>query len=174
MRYMALALALVWCWMPSAAFAAEEATPPPLQKQLCDLRIQGEAIDLLVLVEKNNLAGVQFARPGKILRLPPGRYRVQTVDVAGGFRFDDRGRWNEGWFDLTPDQPGEIAVGAPLSSRVSVTRHGTFLQLDYALVDAEGRPYDRFANNSPWRRAAPMFSIHKDGKEIGSGSFEYG
>ncbi len=73
------------------------------------------------------------------------------------------------WFTLSPGKPYHLRAGVPLTSHVEVTREGRLLKLDYRLVDVAGRQY-RDAN----RTSPPRFAIYQNGREIASGSFEYG
>ncbi len=60
---------------------------------------------------------------------------------------------------------------AALSPRVRVERAGRLLTMDFEWVDAQGR---RQHPGREQRGAPPTFTVFKDGRPIGSGSFEYG
>jgi len=155
------------CAILLAALSREAmAEEPPL----CELTIQGDAI-LSLRLEGENHAGRQFNRPGKTLRLPAGRYRVLQVDVEDGYVSNPRYRGDDGWFELTPERPYELAVGAPLLPTVSARREGRFLSMKYDLLDAAGRKY---ASPNVDRRSPPRFVVFKDDQEVGAGAFEYG
>ena len=74
-----------------------------------------------------------------------------------------------GWFALTPDAPYRLRIGAPLKPHVDVSVVGGALKLGYAVVDREGRQY-----HGPRLESPPRFAVCKNGKEIGSGTFQYG
>ncbi|GEM_PF-5934628 len=59
---------------------------------------------------------------------------------------------------------------AALSPRVRVQRAGRLLTMDFEWVDAQGRRQP----GREQRGAPPTFTVFKDGRPIGSGSFEYG
>jgi len=157
--------------------------PLPVQNQapLCELQIDGHSIQSLTLLGDSpeigldgEYAGTQrFLRPGKSVLLPAGRYHVLDVTLEGGFEAHENFLDARQWIDVSPDTPCKLAIGAPLSPRVSVQRHGRFLEMDCDLVDAGGRSYvasDGVARQAP----PPAFTVYKDGQVLGSGSFEYG
>lgn len=163
-RIAALGAALVLLLAASSSvLAGDEGT--------CELKIRGHSIVRLMLIEKSHLAGVRFDRPGETVKLPAGVYRLEQVDLEENCSL--RTVQLE-WFNVSPDKPNELVVGAPLNPTVSVKRHGTFLQLDYDLVDGAGRSYRKTRDYSHGVPPPPRFTVSKDGRRIGSGSFEYG
>ncbi|MBN1588284.1 MAG: hypothetical protein JW888_02090 [Pirellulales bacterium] len=172
--------------------AAEESVAP--KPALCELRIDGDCLVGLELLDKEGRR-TTCKRPGKVIYLPPGQYRVKKVtleegyetaddvDLAGPFFGASRGESSlngflsassrNRWFILAPDKPSTLQVGAPLAQTVNVTREGTHLRLDYGdLFDDAGRRYYKRYGGRTY--PAPRFAVYKDGQEIGSGSFEYG
>ncbi len=139
-----------------------------------ELRIRGHSIERLTLLEQAGFSQMRFDSPGETIRLPAGRYRVEEVELQNGFSMLPwRGR-PDAWFDVSPEGPNELVVGAPLYPTATGERHGSFLQLDYELVDGAGRSYFQQGDGSVVVPPPPQFEVFKDGEPIGSGSFEYG
>jgi hypothetical protein len=68
-----------------------------------------------------------------------------------------------------PSAPGLNEKG-PLTPRLEVTRMGRLLALDYRLLDGSGtNQVNRDQQPNP-----PQFIVSQSGREIGSGTFEYG
>jgi len=162
-------------WLSAmAAGAAEPAVPGPASGgaqgtlEQGTLEIAGKGIESLVLVDR---AGQQrnLKRPGPRVSVPPGEYRLQQVDLQGGFTAR---RWlsdDSEWFTVAPGRSHRLEVGAPVTSTVTAKRRGSVLKLDYALVDAAGSKYSpRQRDQRPW------FKVYQRDQEIGSGSFDYG
>jgi hypothetical protein len=152
---------------------AESGESPPRRQQggpaVCELKIEGQAIEKLLLyapdaVSDNNK---EIDRPGASVRLPAGRYGLNTVTLRGGFYSSPTGSFD--YFTLSPGVPHVLRVGAPLKPVVEVSRVGRLLNLDYRLVDASGRSYTPKDRSKP-----PRFTVHQDGKLIADCPFEYG
>lgn len=153
--------AVVWPAGPSAA----QSPPNPAA---CELEIEGESISSLALVDGNGVL-FEYFFPGKSLWLPAGQYRIENVELEGGpgyLAFSPSG-FDE--FVLTPGEPCRIKIGGPLVPKVTVKRRGKLLELNYELTDAGSRPY---TDQQPM--APPWFTVYQDGRELGSGTFEYG
>lgn len=163
-----LGLCAAVCLLAAAATRTSAGADEP-----CELKLRGHSIVRLMLIEKSRMTGVQFETPGQSVPLPAGQYRVEQVDLEEGYSLTPRAARHE-WFDVTPEGPNELVVGAPLYPTASIARHGRFLQLDYDLVDDAGRSYQKSGDHSEGLPTPPRFSVFKDGLEIGSGSFEYG
>jgi hypothetical protein len=174
-------LGVACCWMlllgtPSSASAALPGEPAT-----CILNIKGHSIASLTLIRQGDVAagaqeglsGQKHVRPGKSLHLPAGKYRVENVELEGGYRLKARHGRNDDWLELAPDKPCELIVGAPLSPQVTVKRHGRYLQMDYDLVDAAQRSYTKVANDGA-KLTRPRFTVSKGNEVLGSESFEYG
>ena len=132
------------------------------------LRIEEPAIERLVLSDP--LGGTTEIKPrGDSVSLPVGSYLVEEIELAGGFRSrtlfspDDR-------IEVAADRTSVLEVGLPLTSQVQVRRAGRLLSLDYRLVDGQGRRYVRRSTGAD----PPTFTVSKNGRAIGSGTFEYG
>lgn len=149
--------------------AAEPAKEQPARDPSdCELIIAGKHIEKLSLVNKAGLDKV-IVRPGPSIFLPPGRYRIQEIQLQEGYTFNDYSGSAENRFTLSPDAPYKLMAGAPLTPGVTVKRQGRMLTMDYQLLDAEGRKYINRANTNP-----PRFDIYQGDQKIASGSFEYG
>lgn len=146
---------------PATQHAAADATT-------AELRIDGGLIDRLILANENNRT-FEFERPASSVSLPPGRYYVREVHLTGGYFGCGRPGVNGHWFDLVLETPYELKIGAPLTLNVKTSRLFRTLKLDYELNDASGHTY-----LDGERADLPKFTVYKGGKEIGSGSFEYG
>ena len=147
--------------------SGQDTASVPTDATLCQLVIQGSAIQRLELLEKTGRV-VEIDQPAGVVSLPAGEYRIREVRLRGGY-YGRASSARDRWFKLTPDQPTELDVGAPLQLRVSTGRRGRSVTMDYKLTDAAGcRYYDGEA------RALPKFTVFQNGQEIGSGSFEYG
>ncbi len=70
--------------------------------------------------------------------------------------------------------PGEPQMHKQLTPQVQVTRAGRLLNLDYQLVDASGRSRADELRQQQQRNTPPRFTVWQGGREIGSGTFEYG
>ena len=63
----------------------------------------------------------------------------------------------------------DLKSGTSLTPTVEVVRRGRLLVMDCELRNGAGGEYPHADRSNP-----PQFTIYKDGREIGSGSFEYG
>jgi len=144
---------------------AEQSVP---NASTCQLNIDGKFIEKLILdVEGGGTK--ELARPASSVSLPAGRYRVRQVELEGKYRCSIFAAKKDDWFRLSPNQSHHLKVGAPLTPKVSATRQGRLIEIDYELLDACGRSYSARRRANP-----PTFAVFKDGQEIGSGTFEYG
>lgn len=148
--------------------AESEPEQPLADPTACQLNIVGKFVEKLVLVDEAGHTK-QLNQPGPSVTLPAGQYRVSQVELKGGFQCTVAGTEESDLFRLTPDEPHELQVGAPLNPSAKVTRQGRLLELDYQLLDVSGHSYTNQDRENP-----PRFTVHKNGQEIGSGSFEYG
>ena len=140
----------------------------------CEMRIRGDSIVRLTLVEKTGRSGVRFDKPGETVQLPAGEYRVEQVELKDSYVLDSQPSQRKDWFKVTPAGPNELIVGAPLYPTASARRHGGFIQLSYDTVDGAGRSYSKTIDRTVERPPPPTFTVFKNGEKIGSGSFEYG
>jgi hypothetical protein len=180
-RLMAVAIVVAWWAEPAAQVACSRPQTAAGQPELCELKIEGHSILSLTLLGgtavpgdgAENLAGQKHVRPGKSLWLPAGRYWVERVELEGDYESSSDYARDDGWFELAPGKPHQLVIGAPLSPRATVTRHGKFLEMSYDLVDAAGRGY-RLSSGAGQRPVPPRFTVYKNDEVLGAGSFEYG
>ncbi|MHC4740052.1 MAG: hypothetical protein ACYS9Y_14180 [Planctomycetota bacterium] len=133
------------------------------------LSLEGKFIKRLSL--RAGSAMVLLDAPGSIESIPAGEYECEDILLDGG---------ELGLFSVTDapavsvavieNETATLKVGGPLSSSVEVQRTGNVLQLSYNLTDVGGHSY----TSSQRVDKPPTFTIYKGGKEIASGSFEYG
>lgn len=158
----------------AAVLAADpsRANEPRPAAATCQVIVDGRAVEKLSLQKENDRESgrtqVIYDVRGPSLSLEPGRYRVDRIDLKGGY-WHRAAQMDTDWFALSPDQPYHLRAGAPLTSHIDVTREGRLLKLDHRLLDAAGRRYGSTERTSP-----PCFAVYRDGQEIASGSFEYG
>ncbi len=172
---------LAWCWMIVFGAASPAWCATADESGLCELKIDGHSIVSLTLIQQRDpsagqyagLSGKQYDRPGKSLWLPAGRYRIENVQVEGSFESGERFGHQDQWFELTPGVTHQLVCGAPLAPRVTVKRHGKFLEMDCDLVNRAGRSYvsrREFDQQLP----PPRFSVYKYDELLGTESFAYG
>jgi hypothetical protein len=163
--------AAVIAWSPwtavslSAESQATQAASPPAA---CHLRIEGQAIERLTLVDESNNVTV-LDRPGERVSVPAGKYSVREIRLQGGFLCHAFPKGEEDWIHVAPGQSPVIQAGAPLKPVLDVKRHGRALTLRYNLLDAAGRNYRKTERVNP-----PQFTVSRNGQTIGSGSFRFG
>ena len=133
----------------------------------CQLKIEGKFVKMLTLVDEKG-GQKTLKNPGPSVSLPAGKYRLQQIELEGGYSCPVLST-QDGWFRLTPGKPHQLKVGAALTPKVKATRQGRILKLDFEMLDGDGRRYTGSDRANP-----PQFTVSKDGREIGSGSFEYG
>jgi hypothetical protein len=153
---------------PTLMSAEPKPDQPAWDVSPCELNIVGESIEKLTLEDRAGITR-QLSHPGPNVSLPAGQYQVTQVELKDGYRWTADGAGEYESFRLAPGEPYQLRVGAPLNPSVKVTRHGRLLNMDYQLLDAAGRNY-----SGPERSDPPRFTVFKDGRMIGSGSFEYG
>lgn len=139
--------------------------PPPAPEGPCQLIVDGESVEKLILL---HYPGGRYTADvtAASVSLAPGDYMVEEVTLKSGYTYNYR--QDAPQLTLTADEPYHFQVGG-LSPHVDVKRQGRLLKMDYRLADAAGRRCIHADYSSP-----PSFSVLQDGREIASGSFEYG
>ena len=142
-----------------------------------ELRIEGELIEHLVLSGPRQ---VDLQKPGKIVQVPEGTYRVKRVDLvtSWGVRFTaERFYGSTGQFPPVKIVLGKQAVlkiGAPLINGLWPERSGDSIKLTHVLTGAGGEIYERDLFGSRGRRNdPPAFKVYQGDKLLASGIFEY-
>ena len=137
-----------------------------LSRELGELRLEGQHIELLVFRGKDNHTE-QFNRPGETIRLPVGKYRLQDVRLKNGFSYNNRPSTYK-WITVTQDEPAVYKVGAPLKQVVKIGRQGPILEIDYKLVGVGGETY------ASLRSMRPRFTVFKNETKVCGDEFEFG
>ena len=100
------------------------------------------------------------------IALPPGDYAVADVQVTGGWRYHSE--HTGPWFTHSAEAPVRLSLGAPLQGKVRIVPSGRRIDLNYSVVDAEGRVY---AGRTP---QPPRVEIYAGERLLDSGTFRYG
>ncbi len=162
-------LGAILAMLPGVLPAQSAFDRPRVPQGQAVIQVTGQAIESITLVaEEGN--GRQITLPGGRSRLPPGRYRLQMIQLKGGYYAMMLG--DEEWFTLSPGKPHVLRAGAPLTAHVAAVRQGRLLELNYELRDPAGRSYSPL--RSDLRPSPPEFTILRDGQTIHSGAFQYG
>jgi hypothetical protein len=132
------------------------------------LEIEGKSIETLI-VEDRNGSQHAFQRPGRPVPLPAGEYRLRQVQLQGGYHWQLLPDAEEPWFHIGAGATHKVAAGAPLRPHAAASPGAGYLALDADLRDAAGRKFGGARQGAP-----PRFVVTKNGREVGSGSFEYG
>jgi len=133
-----------------------------------ELKLEGEHVENLVLRRQDGHTE-RFDRPGEIVELPVGEYRLLESHLDGDFAcFQGDGPQNK-WITIDENTPAVLKVGAPLKQTLEVKRQGRSLALDYKLLGIGGEGYARADRSNP-----PGFTVYKGEQEIASGQLAYG
>jgi len=153
--------------IPRPAPAGAEVVP-------VEVAIDGHSIAQITLIAKSRSSGIRFDSPGETIKLLPGDYRVEQVQLTDGHMLNPLSSHGHDWFRVTAEGPNELTVGAPLYPSVTTRRHGGFIQMEYDTVDGAGRSYVKPRDVGNDRPPPPTFTVSRGGEVVGSGSFEYG
>jgi len=172
---------ILLCFLVMICFVMTEArsqTPdeehPTPDDTLCELIIEGEDILSIALIDRENGMLRRFSYPGESLELPAGNYVFRGVVMTNGYEANLTQEVEE-QFELTPGEPYVLQAGGPLHPSADVQRSGAYFTLDYIVVDAAGREYEQMDRNNMNYDLPPRFVVYdSDGKEVGSGAFNYG
>jgi len=134
-----------------------------------ELRIEGTHITKLVLEGGDAPHTEELTDPNASLTLPVGAYRVQLIELQGGYICPAQSLIGLERIAVMEDTPEVLKVGGPLRQEVTVNRQGRVLVLNYRLLGIGGERYSDTTRNKP-----PRFTIYKGGVAIASGNFEYG
>jgi hypothetical protein len=189
-------LALLVLLLPALGWSA---TTTPSAPAMGQLKIEGGAVERVTLWRLTDEAAADpsrswdslseaidhsskptvLDRPGLSATIRAGTYIFAGAELKGGYshnpsltQFDPQTRKSTLTVErltIGPDKPCVLKVGAPLEQKVSVARQGRVLHMTYRLLDSEGRRYLPENRDKP-----PQFAVYCNGREVGSGSFEYG
>ncbi len=141
--------------------------------ELGELSLNGQFIDRLLFVQHqaNPPFTVVLDAPEPTVKIPVGSYAGYHVylkeNQTVAFRdYRERQRTTS----ISATNTSVLSVGGPLTNSVLVSSHGSTLSLDYQLRGADGL-YTKVGSG---RTNAPRFAIYQGGKQVSSGTFEYG
>lgn len=133
-----------------------------------ELQITGGLLHRLFLEDTNGYAAVLDSPRGPV-QLPLGTYQLREVWVRHGtslaLQVPDRR------IAVQPNTPATLIAGGPLTNSVTLERHGRDLVIDYQLLGQDGGVFHRMPVD---RTKPPRFAIHKGGRQLASGQFEFG
>lgn len=158
---------LKFAWRGAGASSLLDVTFAPASSDRGTLEIASTRVKRILM---EGPAAVVLDPVPESVRLPAGYYSSITAYFA------EEGRPAAYLANLRPmrlpaDGRRRIDVGGKLNNTVVVSEQGEFLRIAYDLQDANSNACQAVV----WRRdAKPSFSIRKDGKQIDSGTFEYG
>lgn len=162
-------LGAILAMLPGVLPAQSAFDQPRVPRGQCVIQVMGQAVESITLVAEEGDGRQIMLRSGRA-KLPPGRYRVQAVQLKGGYYAMMLG--DQEWLTLSPGKPHVLRAGAPLTAHVAAVRQGRLLELNYELRDVAGRSYSPLrADRQP---SPPEFTILRDGQTIHSGAFQYG
>jgi hypothetical protein len=94
------------------------------QPGTCQLSVEGRAIERLTLADASGRV-TPIGQPAGSVSLPAGKYRVQQVELKGGFQCFVFGGSEDDWIHVAPNKSPVLKAGAPLTPKVRVQR-GSF------------------------------------------------
>lgn len=158
------------CYLLNNAFRVIEdetvlaATLTPITKDLMDISFEGQYVSRIMLWDKENEEAGVVEWPLPDIHVPSGNYTLSRVDLLDSFYAYPRSMGA-----LTPGSDTRIKTGGPLKQKISVSRRGRNLFLDYDLCGADSTSYraDNYANRA-------TFAIYKGNRKVTSGNFRYG
>ena len=130
-----------------------------------ELKIEGTHISRLVL-ERQDKHREEVSNPSGNITLPAGTYRVQQIELQGGYSHPSVG----GPIIISPHAPAVLKAGGPILQVVHAERQGRMLVLNYELVGIGDEKYRPVMTP----QGPPSFTVYKGDKVIASGRFEYG
>ena len=133
------------------------------------LKLAGKPITSLKLRRAEGGQIEEFRRPEGSIELPLGEYRVQEVQLEGGYTYYASVGPGRHQGPVVVGQQETLTVGAPLKQTIKIERQGRVLTMSYALLGAGGEQYTGGDRSSP-----PRFRIYRGDTEIASGEFEFG
>ena len=137
------------------------------------MKIEGKYIISLIL-EKQDGTSENLSSPGKLVKLPVGKYFVKNLVVSEYDQYSigtkPKPESENGWIFISKDKPAVLKAGAPLKQIIETSRQGNYLILNYKIIDSDGNPYFKTTNNN----IPPEFQIYKGDKLIVSDKFQYG
>ena len=154
-------------FLPAIAYAAEPANQQPARDpSACELKILGKHVEKLTLADEQGRLN-EIDHPGPSVFLPPGRYQIKEMQV----QWDDGGQFytdtDVNYLTLGPSEVCQLTVGMPQPPKVTVTRRGRLLTMNYNLREGISQYFKE-------PRMPPQISIYQGDQKIASGAFEFG
>lgn len=121
-------------------------------------------IGIVNTVESEADFTIGIENPDEIIELSAGKYSINRVELKGGY-------YASSYIPIivSEDEVTELKAGGPLTQAITAQKLGRNLQLSYVLTGIGGERYI-----DSLRKETPGFTIHKAGKIVDSGHFEYG
>ena len=134
---------------------------------MAEVAFEGQHVRRLVL---EGPALVVAEWPAEKLVLPVGTYGRGRVflDAGQGVIYEAQLRKS---IEVARDGSTRLRAGGPLNQTVDITRYGSRLSLNYRLEGVDGERYSRMDQTSA---SKPRVVITRNGKQVASGTFEYG
>ena len=148
--------------------AGPKVEPPVAAPSNGWIELEGKSTESLTVEGRNGIQRV-LERPGSHVPLPAGEYRLRGVQLQGGYHWQLLPGAEEPWFRVDAGATHKVEAGVPLRPHATASPGAGYLVLDADLRDAAGRKYGGPRQGNP-----PRFVVTKNGREVGSGSFEYG
>jgi hypothetical protein len=135
---------------------------------LGEVKITGASIYRLIFYRGEECAAV-LDKPGLAAQLPVGRYDAAEIWLRSGgveaFCIGQRP------LDVKSGAPAMLAVGAPLTNSVKLSRNGGNLLMQYELAGAGGVAY-RLSSRDDANR--PAWAVYQGDGRLATGKFESG
>jgi hypothetical protein len=146
----------------------------PVEVELGELKLTGKFVDRVLLRggPPQELWTVILDRPPASAKVPTGLYGESGVRIeSGGTRALVKQFYGSAPVPVSvaAAKPAVLALGGPLTNRVSVAPRGGRLQLDYSLVGVGGQQYELVGATN-----RPQFAVYRGGTRIHAGNFEFG
>jgi len=134
-----------------------------------ELRIEGTHISKIILDGGDDSHTDELSDPCSSVSLPVGAYRLQRIELQGGYICWARALLGSDPIVIIEDTPEVLKVGGPLRQEITAGCRGRTLVLRYALLGIGSERYTPVIRDRP-----PRFTVFKGRKAVASGQFEYG
>jgi len=134
-----------------------------------ELRIEGTHITKLILHGGDDPHTEELSDPCSSVSLPVGAYRLQRIELQGGYLCWAGDLLGSDPIVIMEDTPELLKVGGPLRQEITADCRGFALVLRYALLGIGSERYTPVTRDRP-----PRFAVLKGQKAVASGQFDYG
>ena len=138
------------------------ATIQPITGNLIELHFEGRHVSRVMIADGNTFGMLDW--PDPVMMIPQGRYFSKRVDVLDSFTSTRMTSWEFG-----QTSPAVLKTGGPLHKRISITRSGPSLGLNYELAG-----FDETGYQTDNRIGNPAFAVYRGDRKVGEGTFRYG